>query len=235
MKIKNITGLVVAVIGQSISPSEYYTLQTIEEIRYLRDSILLDLAVNDKIVLNINNIDLTKQETINFLDRDLFVSTNITGALNAAAAPSSNNAFATLNDVGAAAIKGNFSVWFGYNGSASNRWLEISRSVPSSDTLIPVPANLSLKAVTFSNSNSNVGTDIELYKNGIVSGDKIYTLQIRNKTYLYTEYNSTPINLLFGDRLACYAKNVGGQSTPSSPVVCFSFVITSLGSGSGGE
>lgn len=234
--VKNISGVdqYISDMGNvKISANTTRTITT----EYFEDFVLssndlYNLINNNNAVLVLENIEQTKTASLNFLLGTSIMSKDIVDALSNGYNLNSINPVASLSQVQAIGQCTNFSIWFGYNGQSNNKWLEIARSVPSSGTQVPVPANMTMTAVTFAASNS-CGCNIEFYKNGITSGNLIYTYQVRNKMYSYTALTNG-IQLAFGDRIACYSRLVSGQTTPSSPVVCFGFIVTSQGDGSGG-
>jgi hypothetical protein len=110
-------------------------------------------------------------------------------------------------------------------GTTGNKWLgntdnaHLTHYVP-----FICPYDATLIAATFSNSNDSSSIDIEIYKNGLVAGNKIFTWQLRTKRWAYRTQN-LGITVSRGDRIAIYAKTVIGTS-PKDIVVKLLFKST---------
>jgi len=107
---------------------------------------------------------------------------------------------------------------FQYEGSARTRWLshEGDTSIPSNNTRAIIPWNCTLFGVSYSNQYNNRDVDIEVYKNGTASSDKVFTLEVRNLRWKY-KTNISGVNFLPGDRISCRTRDRGDNS--NDPVV----------------
>ena len=127
-------------------------------------------------------------------------------------------------------VQGRFLTFFFENaGNTANKWLYFGASANTSDQVPFVsPYNCKVKATTFTNADDNESSDIELYKNGILSE----TWEVRNKRTAYkSDYAS--LTLSAGDRLSVFMKKAQGK-TPSNPVIEVIFEITDNVVGEGG-
>lgn len=61
-----------------------------------------------------------------------------------------------------------YALLFGYNGNASNRWLELFQSNPSETTPYVVAENSEVVAMSLSNTNTSATATVTLYKNGVL-------------------------------------------------------------------
>lgn len=122
---------------------------------------------------------------------------------------------------------------FASQNSVTNKWLGVDVAIASNNTPAVCPYNCKLKGVAFSNATNNAGTDLELYVNGTAVAQRVYTFQVRTARYAWAEYSGADININFGDRLACYCRDVAGQADPTYVYAYFSFIVTSLGTGAG--
>jgi hypothetical protein len=110
-------------------------------------------------------------------------------------------------------------------GTTGNKWLgntdnaHLTHYVP-----FICPYDAVLTALTYSNSNDSSSVDIEIYKNGLLVGNKIFTWQIRTKRWAYRTQN-LGIVVARGDRIAIYAKTVAGTSS-KDPVIKMLFKTT---------
>ncbi len=105
-------------------------------------------------------------------------------------------------------------------GSVGNRWVSLGASSKTSDK-VPyiVIHDRDLTGFSWSNDDSIVDVDIEVYKNGIDPGDKIATFNIVNKKTV-AKTDITPISLLHGDRISIFIKRNGsGANSATDPII----------------
>jgi len=90
-----------------------------------------------------------------------------------------------------------------------NKWLTLSEEAKGDKTLFIVPFDCKVVALTWSNEKDNVDRDIEIYKNGTSSADKIFTWQIRASRTRYKTNLLTGLSFLQGDRVAVFSRDKG--------------------------
>jgi hypothetical protein len=120
---------------------------------------------------------------------------------------------------------------FGNVGNTQNKWLLFSSSSAPSDELPYVaPYDGELVGLTFANTNDNVGADFDIYVNGSI----LYTWQVRNKRTAYKTNLPSGLTISQGERISIFAKKIGGQGTPSTPILEIIFQVQSAPIAEGG-
>ena len=120
------------------------------------------------------------------------------------------------------------------NGITKNKWLALDRSMSSSNELPAIIAyDSTIASIVFINKNDDSDVDIELYKNGILD----FTWELRNKRWAYKTNGLTSINLVAGDKLSCFAREVTGGTGVDPTSVILDVVLRSTSSitGEGGS
>lgn len=120
------------------------------------------------------------------------------------------------------------------DGLTFNKWLSIGRtSASSTSDTVPavIPFNSVLYSLTYINSTDDTGTDVEIYKNGVL----LFTWQIRNKRRAYKTDGLTTITFLAGDYIGIYMKDVSGSTKPSDPLIYIHYSFTDGTFGEGGS
>ena len=136
--------------------------------------------------------------------------------------------------VGTAVNGRSFSIEFSNNGNTANKWLQHIPTSESSDTLPYHSAwDIEIFGVSFSNKNTSIDCDVEIYVNGITNTYKVYTLQVRNYRFLHNTTLTSLFSLGVGDNISIYIKKIG-NSTPSSVDVELNMRISSNSVGIGG-
>lgn len=119
------------------------------------------------------------------------------------------------------------------SGNTANKWLGYSNSAAPSDSIpLIIPQGSTLKGLTFSNRDSNVDIDIEVYRNGTL----VYTWEVRNKRVAWDVGISGP-SFLQGDRVSCFMRKFtlgSGDQTAQDPIVEFLIKVTSEAAATGG-
>jgi hypothetical protein len=125
------------------------------------------------------------------------------------------------------------SVGFSHSSSSvGNSWLrtETNDSGTSSDrNPYIVPFNCRLLAITFSNSDTGVDTDLQIWKssvggNPISNKTMVHEIEIRNaRAHIETSFSS-PIEFVIGDKIGVYMLDRGTNS--DHPVVQLTFIVT---------
>ena len=104
------------------------------------------------------------------------------------------------------------------NGNVGDKWLGFGNGSTSSDEIpLIVPQDGHILWATFSNTDDDVDTDIEFYKNGTL----LTTWLVRNKrTAWKTDFSSLAVSQ--GDRISCFLKKYTGgtgDSTAQDPII----------------
>lgn len=128
--------------------------------------------------------------------------------------------------------------FFFSTGNVSNKWLNFTNGSTTSDTLpMVLQFGANLIGTTFSNQDNNVDMDIEIYRNGVLPANLMYTRLIRNKrTAWKTDISISGFNQ--GDRISVYFKKFTGGtgiSTAQNPVVQLLFAVNPAQLGDGGQ
>jgi hypothetical protein len=217
-KIKNITSNKLTIFGQSIDSKQYYTLDAREELKYFRDPEMIDLINSNKVILNMNDTDLSTEQSLNFLEGELIIAKDIFDALKNANLLGGNS-FATYNDLSQL-----YPITFICNGdNLRNRWLYSQYNIDSNSTAAISPANMKLESITFSNKYDGKSIDVELYKNGT----KINVFAVRDEKIDWLKVTET-LTFEIGDALSCYIRDVTPYKRPGNVIITYNFLITSL-------
>lgn len=108
-----------------------------------------------------------------------------------------------------------------FNGTVSNsQWLGYSNLLPGDDTPILVPTKARLREVTFANSNSAVDGTLNLYKNGLASGNIFDGLNIVNQQNV-----SFSVDELFQAGDVLRGRWVDTGTNPSDAAIVYFFQI----------
>ena len=128
-----------------------------------------------------------------------------------------------------------FVIPFSNNGNTANKWISHIPTSEASDTLPYHSAwDLEIFGVGFSNKNTNIDCDVQIYINGTAPGDLMYTLQVRNFRYYHETTLSSLFSVSIGDSISIFIKKVGA-STPSSVEIDLFSRISSTTVGLGGS
>jgi len=101
---------------------------------------------------------------------------------------------------------------FGSDANAGDKWLSHEfENVSGFDVPAIVGYESELRSVYFNNKNSNIDVDIEVYKNGITAGDKVYTLEVRNSKWRVVS-GLPVISFSPGDKIRVYIKKISGTA-----------------------
>lgn len=109
-----------------------------------------------------------------------------------------------------------------FNGTVSNnQWLGYDNLLPGDTVPIIVPIAGVLKELTFSNANSGVSGNLEVYKNGTAAGNIVATLSVSSEqSKIFTPI----ITFAEGDALRCRWEDTG--TNPSDLALVYYFQAT---------
>ena len=131
-----------------------------------------------------------------------------------------------------------FYVLFQSTGNTSDKWLGYGNGTTSSSTIpLVLPFAGNLVGATFSNNDNNVDGDYQVFRNGILAGNLMYTWQIRNKRTAWIT-NISVTGFTQGDRVSLFHKNVTngtGDRTAQDPIVMLIFAINPASYSTGGQ
>ena len=113
-----------------------------------------------------------------------------------------------------------FILTYSNNGTLGNNWMGPNELVTSSRVM---PVACLLVALSFGNTNAGVDVDYEVYKNGRLAGNLVYTWQVRNLQNGYVQL-VTPIAYSAGDTIDVYARDQGDNG--SDVVLDVTFEVT---------
>jgi len=119
-----------------------------------------------------------------------------------------------------------FSLDMIHNGTFLNEYGDVGENIKISESPHIIPFNCKLIGITFSNSNSGVDVDLELWKaekNDDANKEKILTWEVRNARTGYKK-NITNVFLNAGDKLALYGNDKGGNSVDVNIVLYFKII-----------
>jgi hypothetical protein len=106
---------------------------------------------------------------------------------------------------------------FGFDSSAGDKWINYEHyNVNTYDVPGVIAYKIEIRGVTFSNKKDDASVDIEFYVNGTSQSKKVYTLEVRDKQWVY-DSDIDPIILNPGDLIRCYVRKVDVDA--DSPVV----------------
>jgi len=121
------------------------------------------------------------------------------------------------------------------NGATKDKWLALDGSFSSSEKIPCVMLyDCYLSGITYSNDSDGSDSDLQVFKNGILIGNIVYTFPIRNKKTAWKNNIGTAVQLNAGDRISAYFSSIPGGVTPNSVFVDFHFIIRNNNSGEGG-
>jgi len=114
-----------------------------------------------------------------------------------------------------------FELTFESFSSVGDDWLTVSGSTPSNETPFVLAWDCILHGLTFSNKESGVSTDLEIYRvlegDGDSPSELMFTWQINSaRTARRTTFGSPAIFFSKGDKVAVFAATPGGGGSPSS-------------------
>lgn len=92
-----------------------------------------------------------------------------------------------------------FSVTLMANGAQGNgNWITYNELLPNAKIVFPV--NTKLNEITFSNNNSDVEFDLQIFKNGILAGNLVYTASFNTGVGVdFASISSINIDFVAGD------------------------------------
>lgn len=145
---------------------------------------------------------------------------------------------AAIEEAQSSAVGKLFYVLFSATGNTSDKWLGYGNGTTSSASIpLVLPFAGNLIGATFSNNDNDVDGDYQVFRNGILDGNLMYTWQIRNKrTAWITNINVTGFGQ--GDRVSLFHKNVTsgtGDRTAQDPIVKLIFSINPASYSEGGQ
>ena len=136
---------------------------------------------------------------------------------------------ATVNTVAQELPKIDFSLHFTENSTTKNEWLEHIRNRTSNQTPAVIPFSCKLVSLTFTNSDNDGDTDLEIYRidEGQGNGSNntpVFTWQLRNARTAQKSNFSSDILFSPGDKVAVYARDAG--TDPDNVIFTLHFQIT---------
>lgn len=204
-RLKNNTPSDKLILTRVVSPGQYYNLDYKQWVEVLDNPDLLSEINSGDIVVNNGSIDiLDTTAAIKFLEKFQSDAATVLGTT--------------------------FDMTFGDQGSFRNEWVELGIIGSRSDSVPNViPFDCKLISMIFTNNNSSVDLDVELYKNG--TSNNFFTWQIRNKKTAYKTNNLDSAVFAPGDTLSVYVRDRGTNA--NNGFLRFTFQVTSevLGEG----
>jgi hypothetical protein len=232
--------------GVSVPASGNYTIQSEEYGLWTTVDVITELTplINSgDIVVNDGTADLSAVEGIRYIEKVETLDVSLAGTMITKSPIKINFegdvnvtdngtgvSVVTIGETGTVVGKP-FQFSFQSIGIANNKWLTVGHpSVSSDDVPWVSPGNGVALAITFSNSNDDIGIDLEIYINGVLT----YTFDIRNKKTAWIVENAGLFNVSQGDRVTVFAKNAPGQASPKNVAGSVIFSVTSILDGEGG-
>lgn len=223
-------GLVISANSQvEIDERDYLLLASVDSLSELNSYI-----ESSEIIVNDGTEDLPIEEAKNYLKyphhaENIRFDNTSNGFL-------SKNAQDAIEEARNTVVGALFNLSFEEYGSAVNEWLEHSGDGKNSDrspAVIPFPCEL--RAITFTNSDNDSDTNIQVWKSPVNQGNSremVYELQLRNTR---TGYKNDIIGVDFipGDKVGIYLEDAGVN--PDNVVVTLYFKINNEISGEGTE
>ena len=98
---------------------------------------------------------------------------------------------------------------FFVEGNNNNKWAEIGDNVITNECPAIVPSACKLIGIMYSNKNTGVDLDVEVYKNGTALANRVYTLQVRNQARRWVINFSGIVNFAALDRISVFTRDQG--------------------------
>ena len=187
-RLKNVSGSDLFILTRTVPNNNYYDVPISLWDHVLSDDDLLGLISSGDVLVNDGTSDLTSSEGLTHLRK-----------------------FQITNSV----VDTMYQLNFIKNGSSQNRFLHVAVNLPSNTTFNIIPFKSELKCITFSNANSGVDTDVEIWKSALNNGPnetQVFNWQLRDVRIARTSNFSSPITFEPGDKVAVFLDDEGTNS-----------------------
>jgi hypothetical protein len=175
--LKNNTQSVLQIFNADVPVSGSYNIPESIWFDVAKDSTLLSNIANGSVVVNNGTSDLNAEDGAKLIYTYQEVDGYDVSFDNSGTGISADNIRDAIVEVKNSTPTGTrFTIVTTFNGSVNNNnWLGYNELLPGNLTPIRIAVACTLKEISFSWNGSNIDGRFELYKNGTVSGNKVYT------------------------------------------------------------